>query len=192
MLSKYVLYVCVGFVLLQSSDGMDTSLAVILVFAVMLRLPFRLATGLNLLFVVSSITRYTVAYLKQSYFCRLACQVSPPHIFEATNYEGCVPGFSLDKLGRCIPADSELHQLMGPLQTRQDLLAVAAAYELGTTPEEVLSQREPRCLCTWQLLMYTPWVLGLVALMAFGGYRQEYNQRKRFLLDTQVQYRTET
>ncbi|KAL8453688.1 hypothetical protein Emag_001733 [Eimeria magna] len=169
-----------------SADGMDTSLAVILVFAVMLRLPFKLATALNLLFIFFSVARYLLTFWNQSFFCRFACKVTPPRLFGPMPYEPCSTGFSLDRLGRCTPADSEVHQLLQGLQTRQEMLAVAAAFEIGSTPEEVLKQREPRCLCTWQLFTYIPWVLGLVALMAFGGYRQEYNQRKRFLLDTQA------
>ena len=165
---------------------MDSGLAVILVFAVMLRLPFKLATGLNLLYLFSSIARYIVGFSKQSYFCRFSCTISPPHLFGSSSPGRCPEGLAMDRLGRCIAADSELHQLMAPLRSRQELLAVAAAHEIGSTPEEVLSQREHRCLCTWQLFAYIPWVLGLIALTAFGGYRQEYNQRKRFLLDTQV------
>ncbi|XP_026193746.1 uncharacterized protein LOC113147416 [Cyclospora cayetanensis] len=168
-----------------SADGIDCSLALILVFAVMLRLPFKLATAVNLLYVFTSVLRYLLSFWNQSYFCRLACAISPPRLLFPVTSSRCEEGFSLDRLGRCIPADSELHQLMAPLKTRQELLAVAASYDTGLTPEEILSSREPRCLCTWQLLAYIPWVLGLVALMAFGGYRQEYNQRKRFLLDTQ-------
>ncbi|OEH77684.1 guanylate cyclase related protein [Cyclospora cayetanensis] len=169
-----------------SADGIDCSLALILVFAVMLRLPFKLATAVNLLYVFTSVLRYLLSFWNQSYFCRLACAISPPRLLFPVTSSRCEEGFSLDRLGRCIPADSELHQLMAPLKTRQELLAVAASYDTGLTPEEILSSREPRCLCTWQLLAYIPWVLGLVALMAFGGYRQEYNQRKRFLLDTQA------
>ncbi|KAL8435373.1 hypothetical protein ACSSS7_002561 [Eimeria intestinalis] len=169
-----------------SADGMDTSLAVILVFAVMLRLPFKLATAVNLLFIFVSVARYLLTVWNQSFFCRFACKATPPRLYGPMPFEPCATGFALDRLGRCIPADSELHQLLQGLQTRQEMLAVAAAFEIGSTPEDVLKQREPRCLCTWQLFTYIPWVLGLVALMAFGGYRQEYNQRKRFLLDTQL------
>lgn len=177
---------CALFPEMQSSDGMDTSLSVILVVAVMLRLPFKLATSLNLLYVFSNILRYVLGFYNQSYFCRFACMNSPPRLFYPFSAVPCKEGFSLDRLERCVPADSILHKLMAPLKTRQELLAVAVAHEIGSTPEEVLSQREPRCLCIWQLLSYVPWILGLVALMAFGCYRQEYNQRKRFLLDTQA------
>lgn len=175
---------------MQSAEGMDTSLSVILVVAVMLRLPFKVATGLNLFYVLSSTVRYFVGFYNQSYFCRFACTISPPRLLSPLVTTPCAEGLSLDRLGRCIPVDSELHQLMAPLRTRQELLAVAAAHAIGSTPEEVLSQREPRCLCIWQLLSYIPWVLGLVSLMAFGCYRQEYNQRKRFLLDTQASLST--
>ncbi|CDI75902.1 Guanylyl cyclase, related [Eimeria praecox] len=123
-----------------SAEGMDTSLSVILVVAVMLRLPFKLATALNLFYVLSSTIRYFLGFYNQSYFCRFACTISPPRLLSPLVTTPCAEGFSLDRLGRCIPVDSELHQLMAPLRTRQELLAVAAAYEIGSTAEEVLSK----------------------------------------------------
>lgn len=174
--------------LLQASNemDMDATLTGLVVFSLMLHLPFKIATGLNLVYVVANVSRSIVGFKRQSLFCQYACTTAPPYVFRATFPGTCEPGFKMDRLSRCIHEDSELHQLMAPLQTRQELLAVAVAYELGTTPEAVLKEREHRCFCTWQHLGYIPWVLGVVALMAFGCYRREYNQRKRFLLDTQV------
>ncbi|CDJ36512.1 LOW QUALITY PROTEIN: Guanylyl cyclase enzyme, related [Eimeria mitis] len=119
---------------------MDTSLSVILGVAVMLRLPFKVATGINLFYVLSSTVRYFVGFYNQSYFCRFACTISPPRLLSPLVATPCAEGFSLDRLGRCIPVDSELHELMAPLRTRQELLAVAAAHAIGSTPEEVLSK----------------------------------------------------
>lgn len=42
------------------------------------------------------------------------------------------------------------------------------------------------CICMWPLLAFFPLLLGIQLLMSAEAYRQEYNQRRMYLLDSQV------
>lgn len=58
----------------------------------------------------------------------------------------------------------------------------------GTTPSLDPSSQssELGCICMWPLLAFFPLMCGIQLLMSAEAYRQEYNQRRMYLLDSQV------
>lgn len=150
--------------LFQVADGFQVAVMAPVVVFVVLRLPFVVAAVINLCFLVLVVCRYVISFYGQSAWCRETC-------FKA----GQTTLRSSDSWG-----SQHIAGVRGSTLARSFLAGASAfAGDAATTDEK-------HCLCVWNLITYAPVLLGIQALAGFVGYRMEYNQRKRFLLDSQV------
>lgn len=138
-------------------------MAPVVVFVV-LRLPFVVAAVINLCLLVMIVSRYVISFYGQSVWCRETCF----------------------KAGQSVLRFSDSWGAQHIASVRGSTLADSFAAGASAFASDAATMDEKHCLCVWNLITYAPVLLGIQALAGFVGYRMEYNQRKRFLLDSQV------